>query len=494
MKWSALAWSWVCLAIAGVACSARQLQPSDGGAGAGPAAGGGGVTGSGGGAGRAGSGGGPAGSAGGAGVSGGAGGRAGNAAGTGGGGGTVRVTDAVLLPQVQFIWSTVAVDDQDTAVVVGPSASGQTGQTGQTDPGPRVAWIPLGGPRQAAIFPNGVTPSAIAVDPSGNLWLAGPLYRAVSFGGPTLPPVDAGYYLARLNPDGSLASSRAVTRAGTASATVYSATADAQGNLYVVGEVRATGSPPIDSVFVTKFSPAGDEIYNREFACQGTNAYATDVAVAPNGDVFIVGSYGDPLRIGTTLLTLAAPSIGSGFVAALDPDTGAPRWAMRFGGTVFDVGNSIGVTHTGALRVAGMLSGPATVGGLGVQARSDGSPFVAELTASGSGTWVTLIDGRGIIFETDTNAAGHTFAVGYVKGSDPTTLQTFVADVIDGVATLPLRATVSAYSNGALFVAADRHGGVWATGEFQGSVDLGLGPLDAGGPDTYGNFLVHLEP
>jgi hypothetical protein len=331
----------------------------------------------------------------------------------------------------------------------------------------------------------------MAVDPSGAVWLAGQLYRAIDFGGPTLQPVDGGYYLVRLNPDGSLALSRAVTRAGTV--TVYSATTDAQGNVYVVGEVYTAGAPVIDSAFVTKFSPAGDELYNREFACQGTNAYTTDVAVAPNGDLFIVGSYGYPLQIGTTLLTLPSSSIGSGFVAALEPDTGAPRWASRFGGNNFDVGNSISVTSTGALRVAGMLSGQGVVGGKRVQGSPDGSPFVAELTATGAGNWVALIDGTGIVFETDTNAADHTFAVGYVKDSD-TTNQTFVADVAGGVVTMPLRVPVSADSNGALYVAADRHGGVWATGEFQGTVDFGTGPLSAGMPDTLGNFLVHLEP
>jgi hypothetical protein len=339
-------------------------------------------------------------------------------------------------------------------------------------------------------YANAVTPSAIAIDPSRNVWLLGQLFRAVSFGGPTLQPVDSGYYLVRLDSDGNPALGRAITRAG--SALVYGAAADGQGNVYAVGNVYSAGSPLTSSVFVTKFSSAGDEIYTQEFASQGTTAYGVDIAVASNGDVFIVGAYNSPLQIGTVLLTLPASSIGSGFVAALDAATGAPNWATRVGGSDFDIINSIEVTGSGALRIAGMVTGSATVGGVTVQADTNGSPFIAELTSSGSGNWVKLIQGAGIVFAADTSATGHTFAVGYVNG---TTKDTFVADVTaDGTATLPLRVTIPDDTNGANVAAADRHGGVWVTGDFKGSVDFGLGALSAGGATTFGDFLVHLEP
>ena len=88
------------------------------------------------------------------------------------------------------------------------------------------------------------------------------------------------------------------------------------------------------------------------------------------------------------------PSLDSGFVAALDPNTGAAKSALRFGGTDFDLGNSIEVTSAGLLRVAGLVSGAATIGGLDVQAAAMGSPFVAELTAAGTANWVRLIKVR----------------------------------------------------------------------------------------------------
>jgi hypothetical protein len=149
----------------------------------------------------------------------------------------------------------------------------------------------------------------------------------------------------------------------------------------------------------------------------------------------------------------------------------------------------------GGFRVPAAILGWArrdTVGGVPVQADANGSAFIAELTAPGGGDWVKVISGAGIVFVADTSATGHTFAVGYVNG---TTKDTFVADVAaDGSATLPLRVTVPDDTNGATFAAADRHGGVWATSDFKGSVDFGTGVLSSGGATTFADFLVHLEP
>jgi hypothetical protein len=468
---------------------------SIGGGGVGGSGGRGGSGGSGGSVGHGGSGGSAGtGGSGGSGGSGGASGRggsggAGGASGSGGTSGSLHVTSARALPNVQGLALLVVVDAQDTAIVVGPSAASEI-----DDPGPTVNWIPRQGASRSATFANATTPAAIAVDPSRNLWMAGPLYQAVDFGGGPLQPVDNGYYLARLDASGSFAASRAVSRPGR----VYlrNMAADPQGNIYVVGGVATTTVPLTASVFaasvfVTKFSPQGAEIYNREFLGTDTAAWAADVAVAPNGEVLIIGSYNGSVQFGAATLTQNGDSGASGFVAALDPDTGAAKRAMRFGGSVFDVGNSLEVTTAGAVRVAGLLSGDGTIGGLAFHATSNGSPFVAELTSAGDANWVRTIPSDGIVFAADTAVGGHTFAGGYVSG---TIKETFVYDVTGGSAVMPLRTTIADDSNGVMFVAADRHGGVWATGDFKGTIDLGVGVLNAGGASTFGNFVVHLEP
>ena len=48
--------------------------------------------------------------------------------------------------------------------------------------------------------------------------------------------------------------------------------------------------------------------------------------------------------------------------------------------------------------------------------------------------------------------------------------------------------------NGATNCAADHQGGVWVTGEFQGTTDLGTGTLTAADATLPSNFVVHLQP
>jgi hypothetical protein len=454
---------------------------SPGDAGAGGSAGAAGSAGSGG----AGARGGAGGFAGGAGSAGGARGGAG-----GGFGGSpppaLRITRSETLPQAFFGRLMVAVDGQDTAVVVGPSSASE-----DEDPGPTVTSISLAGASRKTSFPNAITPEAMAVDAAGNIWLAGQLYRPISFGGATLGAVESGYYLAKLTSTASEVFTVAVTRLATP--WLRAIATDAQGNAYVVGGISDGGDPSQHSVFVTKFSPSGAQLFDQQFPSQGSSAWASDVAIAPDGEVVIVGAHNTPLQLGATTLPVPTGSIETGFVAALDPATGAVRRAFGFGGPDFDIGNSIEVTSSGALRVSGLLSDAAVIGGMTVQAGAMGSPFVAELTPDGFANWVQLVSpGEGIVFAADTNAAGRTFAVGYITNL---LKDTFVATVgPNWPLTLPLRTTIAEDSNGGLFVAADRHGGVWVTGDFKGSVQFGSNTLMAPSSTAFASFLIHLEP
>ena len=85
-----------------------------------------------------------------------------------------------------------------------------------------------------------------------------------------------------------------------------------------------------------------------------------------------------------------------------------------------------------------------------------------------------------------------THRVGYVLG---TVRETFVASVgQDAMLTLPLRTTIAYDSNGAWFAAADRHGGVWVTGDFKGTATFGGSTINAANQTAFGTFLIHLEP
>jgi hypothetical protein len=335
----------------------------------------------------------------------------------------------------------------------------------------------------------------MAVDGADAIWLVGYLDKRSSFGGTTIGPatqppgIVSSYYLVKLNPDGSNVFTKAIrpTDLVGASAFLNSITVDGAGNAYVAGSLYA-GSP--SSVFVTKFSPSGAQLIDQRFAGSSGEAGAYDVAVAPNGEVVIAGRYNGTLEIGGTKLT--SWSSITGFVAALNAADLTASRAFTFEGASSEV-TSIDVTSTGSYRVAGQILDGGIIGGTTVHANAIGSPFVAELGAStGQPAWVQVTSERGRVFHATTNSADRTFAAGRIEGAS---WDGFMAAASGPAATLsmPLR-VASPAGNGALYAAADKHGGVWVGGEVSGMATIGT--VAIGNPDTskYTNFLVHLEP
>jgi len=385
----------------------------------------------------------------------------------------------------------VAVDSQDTAVVLGPSTTSNTG-----DPGPAVTWIPVTGPIRQKVFANEPTPNAMAVDASGAVWLTGHLEQAATFGGSTVEATRTGYYLAKLGPDGQNLFTKAIVR--TEENTVwdggYSITFDGDGNAYVVG-ILVLGDPGFHcSVLINKFSPAGALLADRVFhSASPMAAMANDVAIAPNGDLVIAGGFDETLQVGTTTLTSASGQYSNGFVAILDPADLSPKRAFSFGGAnYYDTSTSIDVTSTGSLRVSGVLAGASSIGGIGIQAQLGGSAFVADLNPSGTANWVRLIQGdhSGVVFQTSTRADDRTFAVGRIDGSG-----TALFAALDGSGTLTFPVSLTgAGQNGALATATDRHGGVWVAMEGSGSTTFGSAPVVGASNEPLVNWLVHIEP
>jgi hypothetical protein len=449
----------------------------------------------------AGAGRGDAGSSSGGGKGGNAGGSGGSAGGSGGsanggnGSGPLRITSARAFPAMQMamVGVRVAVDSQDTAVVVGPSSTSNSGD----DPGPTVTWIPTTGAMRKKTFANEPTPRAMAVDAADAVWLTGSLERPAAFGGTTVPASSFGYYLAKLGSDGSNLFTKAIVREE--SDTVwdggYSITFDRDGNAYVVG-ILVLAAPEFHcAVLVNKFSPSGtllaDSVFHSTSAMQ---ASANDAAIAPNGDLVVVGSFDETLEIGETKLTSASGQYQNGFVAILNAADLSPKQAFSFGGkNYYDGARAIDVTSTGALRVSGVLAGASSIGGKSVQAQTGGSAFIAELTAAGTANWVRLIQGdaQGIVWQTSTDANDRTFAVGSLVGGSSSAL--FAAIDQAGNLTFPVQLT-GAGQNGALATAIDRHGGVWVALEGSGSSKFGNVPSIGASNDSLANWLVHIEP
>ena len=234
--------------------------------------------------------------------------------------------------------------------------------------------------------------------------------------------------------------------------------------------------------------------YDQTFVGTDTEALAQGIAIAPNGDVVVAGYFNATMKVGTKSLQSAAGLASNGFFAILDPSTGAPRSSFSFGGTNIDVASSVAVTSAGNLRIVGSLTATSTVGGKTVQADPNTSAFIAEVTTAGTANWVNLVGSGtpGAILQTAINTADVSFAVGHLRETGTT--DAIVAGVDSaGHVSIPVR-VANPDGNGATDCAADHHGGVWVTGEFQGTTDLGAGTLTAADSTLPSNFVLHLQP
>jgi hypothetical protein len=231
--------------------------------------------------------------------------------------------------------------------------------------------------------------NAIAVDLSGNVYLAG-LSRG-SWGTPVRSfsggPYDA--FAAKLDSSGALTWHTFLGSGGTDHG--YAVAVDAAGNIYVVGFSSATWGSPVRAysggaaAFAAKLDASGTLVWNTFLG--GGNDSGTGVAVDISGNVYVTGSsqhtWESPLR--------AHSGHQDGYAAKLDSN-GTLIWNTFLGGGV--VGDSTVVSAvvadgTGNVYVAG-LSG--ATWGSPARAYSGGSDaFAAQLDSNGTLTWNTFL-------------------------------------------------------------------------------------------------------
>ncbi len=180
----------------------------------------------------------------------------------------------------------------------------QQGFLSKLDQGGRVLWMQsLGG----AEYP---TSSSLAVDPSGNCYLAGNFTESITLGGTTLNTTgQADLYVAKFQPSGNVVW---VRNAG-GSLGASSIAIDRQGSCYVTGPFLGTAFYSIYAitasnndadVFVAKYNNAGTLQWTRP---GGFNAYYRDCVVVDNaGAVTVAGSFSGSATIGSQTMVSAS--------------------------------------------------------------------------------------------------------------------------------------------------------------------------------------------
>jgi uncharacterized repeat protein (TIGR01451 family) len=212
---------------------------------------------------------------------------------------------------------------------------------------------------------------------------------------------------------------------------------DAAGNVYISGLTSSVDYPTTGGVirtvrtnttydgFITKLSADGQTILaSTWFGGNGDNNVA-DVAIAPNGDVVVVGdtnaTTGLPL-VGQIQSTYQG-GLRDGFVARLNTTLTGAVFSTYFGGDDRDVAKDVAVDPTGAIHVVGTTRSPVFPLVQPVQntLASGNDGFIAKFSPTGALLFSTYLGSNQVNEEGMAVAAtqtGDTVAAGWTAGTN----------------------------------------------------------------------------
>jgi hypothetical protein len=260
---------------------------------------------------------------------------------------------------------------------------------------------------------SGDSGNGIAVDTSGNVYVAGDSYA--TWGSPVRPFTGSGYYdafAAKLNGSGALQWNTFL--GGSGDDRGRGIAVDTGGNVYVAGYSYATWGSPVRSyaggasdAFAAKLNGSGTLQWNTFLGSSGYDC-GFGIAVDTSGNIYVTGysgaTWGSPVRpYSGTYDAFAAKLSGSG----------ALQWNTFLGLLNDDHGYGIAVDTSGSIYVTG--DSGATWGSPVRPFAGGNDAFAAKLNGSGALQWNTFLGGssseRGCGIALDTS--GNVYIAGY---------------------------------------------------------------------------------
>lgn len=374
--------------------------------------------------------------------------------------------------------------------------------------------------------------NSLAVDPSGNIYVAGKFQGTTLFGGSISRTSNGGYdtFLAKYSPAGNLLWVN--TYGGTnGDDSANGVVTDNDGNVYLTGNFQGKGAnavsfggTPLESngqvggditgIFVAKYNGStGAHMWSRGFKGPFGGNYSYGIAC--NGtDIFFVGSFYLQADVGGG--TINSYGQLDGYVTKLLGLNGNPSWNRFFGSTDGDYGRAIACDGAGNVVVCGYGYGGVNFGSGALPYSGGGDILVAKYNGSnGSVMWAQQFGSggsdtcEGVACGPNntvyiTGAAGGEINFGNGKTVSPTGPASFITKFnSDGVADWAKWVQATAGSPGAAMAVwgmdVDSNGNAALTGVAGGEVNFGNGQLTAGVGNNFllkirsadGNYLWH---
>jgi hypothetical protein len=164
------------------------------------------------------------------------------------------------------------------------------------------------------------------------------------------------------------------------------------GDLYVLGHFtdtvdfgtgEALVSAGLEDVFLLKLDAAGNPLWARAFGGTGHD-YADDAAVDADGNVFIAGSFSERIEFGGA--PLRCKGVHDVFLAKLDPD-GEHLWSRSYGDAQDQICLKVEPDGKGGAFLAGYFRGAFDLGGRPMRSYPDKAAFVGRVDERGRRIW-----------------------------------------------------------------------------------------------------------
>jgi hypothetical protein len=351
---------------------------------------------------------------------------------------------------------------------------------------PGTAWLATAGGEKWD------TLTSVVVDSSGYTYVTGYFANTAFFGTTTLVSAgDLDIFVAKLDPSGQFV--WAVSAGGAGIDVARGIAVDPIGRVYVAGHfsgAAAFGGIKLQADFAVQSYLAvldanGD--FTQAVKIASDEGGGENVGLYPNGDVAICGVFSNSATFGATKLT--SDGNHQTFVARLDHAL-LPVWAVASSGKAAVDVTAMALDSSGAACVAGHFEGVADFGGKTIVSAGIMDVFVARVSAGGAFSWAAAGGGpnQDNAFGVASDSTG-CYVAGYYEG--PASFGTtklgsighnaFAAKAnLNGDFLWAVSAGGQGHTNGG-GLAADGAGGVYVSGQFQGSASFGPFTLTASG-------------
>jgi hypothetical protein len=264
---------------------------------------------------------------------------------------------------------------------------------------------------------SAISASAIHVDPTGNITVAGQFFHSATFG--TSMPVtlsstgDYDVFVAKYNGAGDLL--WAQSSGGPGIDYAGGIAGDAAGNIFVTGDFHISPFPFSGSkIFLAKYDSTGNAVWTRMSFSYGTDHFGNGIRVDAAGNIYLTGEFFNTLVFDSAQVIDAGNVESNSFVAKFD-SSGTMLWGQKAGaGSGYCGSKAIDIDASGNAIITGYYHGTIDLGPFSITGTSGlaSDVYIAKCDAAGNYVWVNKSAGAGNAKSISIDSAGNAFISG----------------------------------------------------------------------------------